>query len=920
MKYKLLFSILLCLAPLFLAAQDVYSIKGIAVDALISVQLPNTSISILNSTDSTLYKFTWADSGGKFSMTKLRAGNFILLVTYPGYADYVEHFTLDSANRQKNLEPLSMFLKANLLQDVIIKGEAIAVRLKGDTTEYNAGAYSIEPNSKVEDLLKQLPGIQVDQNGKITAQGMTVQKVLVDGEEFFGDDPTLVTKNLRADMVDKVQLFDKKSDQATFTGIDDGQKTKTLNIKLKEDKKRGYFGKADVGMANRGFFQGQAMANVFKAQQKLSAYGTIGNTGRTGLHFRDNIYGGTDPLTDDGSDEFISFNGRYNNQGIPDVLTGGIHYDAKWNQARESINTDLMIGSIGIEGIRNIVNQNNLPGGSMLNFSGQEFINNASRQKLTATYQLKIDSTSNFKVSIDGSLKNNDSENVFKASSFGYNNNLLNTGNRTLNNHVNQNIFSANTFWNKRFKKKGRTISLHINNSYNENYSTAFLTSVNTFFNPAGTDSVQKIDQMKRNNVSGTNLTSNISFTEALTALTSVVLSHDFAINSYSSERNSFNKSWQGEYDIFDPDFSNDFLLKQFYNQLGALFNYKKEKTTVTIGSKAAAVNFNQTDQNTGIAHNRKFINLTPKASFKYQISKQRNLSFSYDGRTIQPKIDQIQPVVINDDPLNIHLGNQDLSPSFDSRFNMNYNANKTLNGQNIYINATYGFMSNAIVDNITTNPLSGKNILQTFNLSGKAPANFAIYGSLSQKVNKAGLSLGFNLNAYGNKYYNYINEKLNATQSYTFSGSVTARQYVAKKYSFNLSVSPSYNRNQSSLQKQMNNNGWGLNCYGASSIILPGKLEIGSTVDYVFKGKTQSFNEDFDRLLWNSTLSKRFLKAENLQISVSANDLLNQNIGFSRSASSNFISQNSYTTIKRYFMLSLIYDFNKMGTEVQTK
>src|SRR5690606_2451490 len=152
----------------------------------------------------------------------------------------------------------------------------------------NASSFKIEPNAKVEDLLRQLPGIQVDKDGKITAQGQTVNKVLVDGEEFFGDDPTLVTKNIRGDMVDKVQLYDKKSDQAEFTGIDDGEKTKTLNIKLKADKKNGYFGKVDVGGASDGYYQGQAMFNTFKGKKKFSAYGTIANTGKTGLSWRDN--------------------------------------------------------------------------------------------------------------------------------------------------------------------------------------------------------------------------------------------------------------------------------------------------------------------------------------------------------------------------------------------------------------------------------------------------------------------------------------------------------------------------------------------------------------------------------------------------------------------------------------------------------
>ena len=227
MKSQLLFTILILLASI--KAQNVFSIRGVAIDTSVNVRMVNTSVSLLNAGESTLYKFTRAVANGSFTISNLKAGKFILLVTYPDYVDYVEHFTLDPANREKDFGELSMLLKKNLLNDVIIKGEAIAIKIKGDTTEFNAAAYTIEPNSKAEDLLKQLPGSQIDKDGKITAQGKTVEKVLVDGEEFFGDDPTLVTKNLRGDMVDKVQLFDKKSYQVTFTGIDDGEKTKMGN-------------------------------------------------------------------------------------------------------------------------------------------------------------------------------------------------------------------------------------------------------------------------------------------------------------------------------------------------------------------------------------------------------------------------------------------------------------------------------------------------------------------------------------------------------------------------------------------------------------------------------------------------------------------------------------------------------------------
>src|ERR1700679_2695219 len=270
MKFTLLLLTFFLFFSIAATAQNTYSVSGVMVDTAAKVKLPNTSVMILNSKDSTLVSFARTDKNGSFGIGNLHKGKFILLTVYPAYADYVEQFSLDSAKTTHDFGKVSMILKAKLLSEVIIKGSHIPIKIKGDTTEFNAKAYVIQPNDKVEDLLRQLPGIQVDHDGKITAQGETVTKVLLDGEEFFGDDPLLVTRNIRADMVDKVQLYNKKTDQAAFTGIDDGKTTKTINIILKEDRKNGVFGKIIAGGGTDGYHEEEAMYNQFKNKEKIS--------------------------------------------------------------------------------------------------------------------------------------------------------------------------------------------------------------------------------------------------------------------------------------------------------------------------------------------------------------------------------------------------------------------------------------------------------------------------------------------------------------------------------------------------------------------------------------------------------------------------------------------------------------------------
>src|SRR3954471_5434708 len=267
--------IILFLASYFFSSAQTAWVKGVITDTISKQNLSNTVISLLRSKDSILYKFTRSDAKGNFELINLKAGNYILLITYPAYADYVDHINLTDTS--SFALKLPMTLKAHLLKEVIVRQTISAIKIKGDTTEYAADSFKVQPDASVEDLLKKLPGIQVDKNGQITAQGEKVQKVLVDGEEFFGDDPTLVTQNLRADMLDKVQVYDKKSDQANFTGIDDGETQKTINLKMKDNKKNGYFGKINLGGGTNGYFDNQAMINKFKGKQKFAAYGIISN-------------------------------------------------------------------------------------------------------------------------------------------------------------------------------------------------------------------------------------------------------------------------------------------------------------------------------------------------------------------------------------------------------------------------------------------------------------------------------------------------------------------------------------------------------------------------------------------------------------------------------------------------------------------
>ncbi len=925
MRYFLLPLTFLIFFGLGVSAQNGYFVKGTISDTVEKVKLRTTAATILQASDSILVNFSYTKSDGSFILDGLPRGKYILLVAYPDYADYAETFSLDSANPSHDFGDIDMTPKSRLLQEVIVKGTASQMKIKGDTTEFNANAFVIQPNAKVEDLLKQLPGITVDKDGKITAEGQTVTKVLLDGEEFFGDDPTLVTRNIRADMVDKIQLYDKKSDQAAFTGVDDGKTQKTINVKLKADKNQGIFGKAQAGDGLEGIYQGEALFNSFKSKEKFSVYGTIGNNGKVGLGWEDDQKYGTGDLlnvTDNGisintqsSEDLDIFGGIYSGQGFPLAQTGGLHYDSKWDDDKQVVNTNYKIGSLIIDGLNNTITQNNIPGYILNSNSEQNYHNSMLRQKLSMVYQIKLDTTSDLKISVDGTLKHIITDSYFTAGDT-LNGSLVNNSIRQLTNTADQRAFNGSAFYTKKFTKPGRTLSVLFSDSYSQSKAYGYLKSQINFYNPEEViDSTQDIDQYKTNNLQSNISNINVTYSEPFSQSIALVLNYGVGSNIASADRNTYNPTPQGKYDLMVDSLSSNYSFNQFLNHAGAIFNYKKGKINFNFGTRITDDQFHQLDVTSGQTSDRTFIEWAPQARFQYRFSQQKSFTFNYNGTTTQPTLQQLQPVATNNDPLNIILGNPSLTPSFTNTFNVNYRTYNVLTSQYFGIYGSYSAVFNPIVNHINYNAM-GQSVSQYFNLPGKSGINFNAGINFNRKFEKiAGIYGGVGFNVNGNTAYNYSNDSLNMSKNYVYSPSLDISMHKEKKIDMGLSFGPTYTISQTSLQPNINNNGWGAKADLNGTIYLPLNFQIGTYSSYQYNAATASFNSDFSQLLLNMFIIKTFGKKNNLMIELWGNDLLNQNSGFSRSAQANLITQTTYNTLKRYYMLTINYEFTKMGS-----
>ena len=897
-------------------------VKGMIIDTGAILKLKDAAVVILNNKDSIIRQFTRSRPDGSFLMNGLQDGNYLLYVSYPGYADYSEKFSLDSTQMTKEFGMIGMILKTNLLKEVIIKGTVSAIRINGDTTEYNAKAYKLNPNARVEDLLKRLPGIQIDKDGRISAQGQIINKVFVDGEEFFGDDPTLVTKNLRADMVDKVQLFDNKSDQATLTGMNDGKTDKALNIKLKEDKKSGYFGKADVGIGTDGYNRGQLMFNIFKAKQRISVYGIMGNDGKTSLDWQDNAKYASSNIDISapgimidlgGYDELESHSGRYDGKGLAIARTGGVHYDDKWNNDKLSINANYKIGVLTVDGTNNVQTQNNIPASHLNSNSDQHFHNYVFRQKVDGVFQAKPDSTSSIKITLNGGIKNiKQANHSFTATDneegLLLNDNLLNSSSNT-----DQQNLTTGILYTKKLKKNGRTLSLNVIESTNRVNRTGLLDSKINFYTRGLPDSTQLTDQFKTNVTSANTVNSNLNYSEPLSKVLLMILNYGFAAGSSASDQRTLNRAANGGYNILDSLYSNHFEVKQFTSQFGINFNLVKNKTVLTLGSKISTVDFRQLDVYSKNRLNRNFTLWNPQVHFQYGISQQSSIRLNYEGNSDEPTVAQLQPVLINNDPLNIIQGNPGLRPSFTNRIFFGYQSFNPLNGQLIGVFVGYQSVANPVVSDLTTDS-AGRTISRFNNLANKNVKNLNFSVFFDRKIKPLNLNAGINLNINGNTYYNLSNNNLNRTDYTVYTLQARFSKFAENIFEFNASLGPTYTVSGSSLQQNINNNGKGFTSNGDFTVYLPGKFQLSSNANYQYNTKTGTFDRDFSRLILNTTFSKLFFREQTLKLSLSGNDLLNQNTGFNRNVAGNLITQSNYTTIRRYFMISLAYDFNKTG------
>ncbi len=656
-RFLLLFMLIL---GCFTVQAQKHSITGSLIDTVNHKRPTQATITLIRASDSILSTFTHTDAEGNFLLHSDSAGTFILLITSPSYADLSDVIIVK--NKHTSVGTILLTTRLQLLEEVVLHKRRSAITIKGDTTEFAADSFKVADGATVDALLKKLPGMEVDRNGSITAQGKKVEKVLVDGEEFFSDDPGLVTQSLQAKSVDVVQVYDRKSDAAIATGIDDGQKQKTINLKLKANMKKGFFGKAVAAAGTDHYCEEQAMVNAFKDKRQISLFGIVSNNGKASLGWGEYKFGSSIPvILEDGSGgstntDNASSTGQYLGDGIPSVQTGGVHYANKWHEGHEHLVGNYRFSGQNVDATNNTFTQYILPDSQYFSSQRMQSSRNNVRHGVDGMLELKVDSFSSIEAKVNGGLSHNISNSIAYAETRGSYGSLINNSNRSISTDIiNQNIASSVSY-RRTFAKANRLLYLQLQENYKTSSGTEYLFSDNHFY--TATSFSDSINQQKTTYTQGLSLYSNISYTEPLSKQLKLNIAYRISNSTSNSQRLSFNKSGTEWSDQADTLYSSSYKYNVTTHNASTTLHLKGKKYYVAIGADLYYTKFNQPDLLHDTDISRAYNNFSPTGSVRFDISKSSSLSVDYSGRTQQPTLSQLQPLHQNADPLNVAIGN----------------------------------------------------------------------------------------------------------------------------------------------------------------------------------------------------------------------------------------------------------------------
>jgi hypothetical protein len=898
------------------------TIQGSLKDSIANRALNSATVSLVYAKDSSLVSFSRTNEEGFFNFKNVAAGSYLISVSYVGY---IPKWVPVITGTEKTVEMGVIYMNdVNSMSTVTVTARRPPVVINGDSVEFNSENFKTAPNAVVEDLLKKMPGMEVDNAGGITVNGKKVTKVFVNGKEFFTGDPMMATKNLPADAVDKIQVYDRKSDQAMFTGIDDGSEETAINLKLKKDRNKSTFGKLNGGAGTPSVFDVQGNVNVINNDEQFSAIGGANNTNRQNFSSRNivNFSGGGGGRPGAGGGVTINFSGSggsgetdANAQGIAETYSIGGNYSNLFNSKKIEFNANTAISDLERNNNSFSKTQNLTPGNAFNRESKSNSIAGNKKQNFVSTIDYKVSDNFSFRFTPSLGLQQNTNYSEDSTKTFLTNGNLLNS-NTTIASSASDAVNAASTLLlRKKFAKKGRTLSSTITQSFNRSNSTGnqFTEQLSYLNNKLTNDSI--LDQRNTRTGENSSYSANLIYTEPLGKKSLLEFNTYLSKSIGSSSRRIFDRNNMTDaYDLLNTRLTNEFNSEYTYSGGGMSYRSNQKKYNFSTGfslQKAVLDGENIspiTSEKTKFSQS--FQDILPNATFRYNFSQTKNLNIDYRTSTNQPSITQLQPVLDQSNINRQSIGNPDLKRSYVHNLNIRFFSSKILAGKNFFSTLNASTTNNSIVNKDSVRP--NRTILSTpVNVNGVYRINGSMnYGFGIKKLNSR---LSFGLNAGLNNNISYANGLLNTIVTKSTGPSMSYTYIVDDVIDINLTARYSFSNTSNKVNPTLNTN-FLTKVFGADMTnYLPWNIVLNQSFNYAINtGRAVGFNTSIP--IWNASFSKFFMKNKRAEIKMSAFDLLNKNIGINRNVSQNQIVDRSYNVISQYFLLTFTYSLQKSG------
>lgn len=898
-------SLLLLLTLIGAASVYAYVVSGKVADSG-GEPLISASVKLLNAKDSTAVNGGVTDTDGNFALRNVGRGKYILQISYVGYT--TDHKPVEVKEANVAVGNVVLNEDAIMLRETTVVGIKTPITVKEDTIEFNADSYRTAPNAVVEDLLKRLPGVEVGSDGKITANGQQVTKILVDGKEFFSDDPTVASRNLPVDMVERLQVVNRKSDLARMTGVDDGEDETVINLTVKKGMQNGWFGTIEGGYGTDDRYRGQFNINRFWNGNQLTLIGALNNV--NDLSFND----GT-------ASRFRRFGGS---TGITTSQALGINFNVG-NEEKFRVGGDIMYSRSDRDTRQRSSRQYLLDDYTSYLNSGKQARDIGNNYRGDFRIQWKPDSLNSFDFRPSFSYNHNNSWSVDSS---------LTSGGADGSNPVTQsrNISksrgdsweaSGRLIFNHKFASRpGRSLALFVDYRFSDVKEYTNTYSWNKFYQV--NDSVDLYDQFSTNRTWTNNISARVSWTEPIGKKGNfLTFAYRFQYKWNNADKLvydhpvSFPDGWDGtpvigDELVFSDDLSNRFRNDYMNQDIRVGYKYVTRKHNLDAGlslvpQRSKSIDLINSDRN---IPERWVWNFAPYLRYRWKQSKSQALQLDYMGRSSQPSMTQLQPVADRSNPLNIVVGNPDLKPSFTHNIRLRFHNFNAEAQRSIMTMFDAQVAQNSIVSKTTYDATTGgqtttyTNVNGTWNIRGMNMVSFPFSNKLWTFNNHVML---YYSNAIG-----YNNGLRNRSGSFSVDESFGI---AFRPDNFELEVRPRYNLQtvHNTVQASADRT---IHSYGGMLYVTyntPFGLVLNSDLDFTAtRGYSQGFDEN--RWMWNASISYEFLRDRSLTLSLKAYDLLRQNSNISRTVTANYIEDNAVNSLGRYFMVTVAYKFNTFG------